>query len=125
MEIKFARSDRGIFISQIKYILDLLEQTGLMGCRQPNTPIEPNLKLDVAKTDAHVNKERYLHLAGKLIYLAHTRPDISFAISLMSQFMYSPGREHHEAVVRILKCLKGTPGKGCYLLSKDYFICLH
>lgn len=54
----------------------------------------------------------YQRLAGKLIYLAHTRPDIAFLASLVSQFMYSPHKEHLDAVYGILRYLKSTPGKG-------------
>ena len=49
---------------------------------------------------------------GKLIYLAHTRPNIAFAVSCMSQFKHSPYKSHLDAVYRILKYLKGTPGRG-------------
>lgn len=56
-------------------------------------------------------------MVGRLIYLSHTRPDIPFAVSLVSQFMHAPGPEHQEAIFRILRCLKGSPGKG--LLYKD------
>jgi hypothetical protein len=49
---------------------------------------------------------------GKLIYLIITRPDISFAISQISQFMHSPQTQHLEAINRVLRYLKGTPGKG-------------
>ena len=49
---------------------------------------------------------------GRLIYLSHTRPDIAYAVSVVSQFMHSPKERHQEAVYRILKYLKSTPGKG-------------
>jgi len=51
---------------------------------------------------------------GKLIYLSHTRPDIAFVVSLVSQFMHSPKEEHQEAVYRILRYLKSSPGKGLF-----------
>lgn len=51
-------------------------------------------------------------MVGKLIYLTHTRPDIAFSVSVVSQFMHSPEEEHLEAVYRILRYLKRTPGKG-------------
>jgi hypothetical protein len=49
---------------------------------------------------------------GRLIYLSHTRPDIAFAVSVVSQFMHSPRTAHMDAVTRILRYLKGCPGKG-------------
>ena len=58
------------------------------------------------------DKERYQRLVGKLIYLSHTRPDIAYAVSVVSQFMHSPSEDHMGAVMRILRYLKVTPGKG-------------
>ncbi|KAL0423663.1 UNVERIFIED_CONTAM: Retrovirus-related Pol polyprotein from transposon RE1 [Sesamum radiatum] len=58
------------------------------------------------------DKTKYRRLVGKLIYLAVTRPDISFAIGLVSQFMDKPRSVNWEAAIRILKCIKASPGKG-------------
>lgn len=60
---------------------------------------------------------RYQRLVGRLIYLSHTRPDIAYAVSVVNQFMHAPSEEHLHAVNRILRYLKGTPGKGL-LFSK-------
>ena len=54
----------------------------------------------------------YQLLVGKLIYLSHTRPNITYAVGIVSQFMHSPTGRHLEAAYHILKYLKGTPGKG-------------
>ncbi|XP_074556441.1 uncharacterized protein LOC141812295 [Curcuma longa] len=116
--MEFARSKEGIFVNQRKYILDLLGETGLLGCKMVETPIEANLKLQAAKAEEVKDRELYQRLVGKLIYLSHTRPDIAFAVSMVSQFMHSPGEKHFEAVYRILRYLKGTPGRG--LLFKKH-----
>lgn len=55
--MKFARSKKGIFIYQKKYVLDLLKEIDLIGCRPAETPIEPNLKLEAKKSNAQVDKE--------------------------------------------------------------------
>ena len=55
---------------------------------------------------------------GKLIYLSHTRPDISYAVSVVSQFMYCPSKNHMDAVVQIIRYLKSAPGKGL-IFSKN------
>ncbi|GMP81639.1 hypothetical protein CsSME_00036279 [Camellia sinensis var. sinensis] len=116
--MEFARSKEGIFVNQRKYVLDLFGETGMLGYKMAETPIEPNLKLQAAKAEEVKEREQYQRLVGKLIYLSHTRPDIAFAVSMVSQFMHSPGAEHFEAVYKILRYLKGTPGRG--LLFKKH-----
>ena len=54
----------------------------------------------------------YQRLVGRLIYLTHTRPDISFAVSVVSRYMHDPRKYHMDAVYHIERYLKGAPGKG-------------
>jgi Reverse transcriptase (RNA-dependent DNA polymerase) len=110
--IEVTRNKEGIYLSQRKYILDLLSETGMLDCKPVDTPMIPNLKLEAYTDHTPTNVDRYQRLVGKLIYLAHTRPDIAYAVSVVSQFMHSPKEGHLEAVMRILRYLKGTPGKG-------------
>ncbi|KAL9411546.1 hypothetical protein AB3S75_045191 [Citrus x aurantiifolia] len=117
--MEFARSKEGIFVNQRKYILDLLKEIGFLGCKAAETPIEVNLKLNPAKAEDVIDREKFQRLVGKLIYLSHTRPDIAFAVSMVSQFMHSPGQEHFDAAYRILRYLKGTPGKGLMFRKRD------
>ena len=63
--------------------------------------MEPNLRLGYSDKKVSVDTTRYQRLVGKLIYLSHTRPDIAFAVSVVSQFMYSPYEEHLEVIYRI------------------------
>jgi len=109
--IEIARSKKGISVSQRKYVLDLLQETGMSGCRPADTPMDPNSKL-WEKGDTPVDTGRYQRLVGKLVYLAHTRPDIAFPVSVVSQFMHAPYEEHLDAVYRILRYLKAAPRKG-------------
>ena len=88
--MEIARSRRGLVVSQRKYILDLLEETGMTGCKPSDTPIEFNSKLEEIKEGVPVDVGRYQCLVWKLIYLSHTHPDISFVVSLVSQFMHTP-----------------------------------
>lgn len=110
--MEVARSSKGISVSQRKYVLDLLKETGNSGCRPVDTPMDPNTKLKSEAEEMLVDKGQYQRLVGKLIYLTHTRPDISFAVSLVSQFLSNPSETHMEAVYRILRYLKRDPGKG-------------
>ncbi|CAL2264786.1 unnamed protein product [Prunus armeniaca] len=110
--IEVARSQQGIFLSQRKYVLDLLTDTGMLDCKPADTPIVQNHHLGEYLDQVPTNKERYQRLVGRLIYLSHTRPDIAYAVSVVSQFMHSPSEDHMNAVLRILRYLKSAPGKG-------------
>ncbi|RVW63577.1 Retrovirus-related Pol polyprotein from transposon RE1 [Vitis vinifera] len=86
-----------------KYALDLLQETGMSGCQPVNTPIEEGLKLCVEPNQVSTDKGRYQRLVGRLMYLAHTRPDLAYALSVVSQYMHNPGEQHMNAVMRILR----------------------
>lgn len=110
--IEVSRSKKGIFLCQKKYILDLLKETGMTGCKPANSPTEGGLKLCIEMDQIPADVNRYRRLVGKLMYLAHTRPDLAYALSMVSSFMHNPGEQHMNAVIRILRYLKGTIGKG-------------
>ena len=116
--IEVARSAQGIVLSQRKYVLDLLAEVGLLDCKPADTPIMLSHKLGEYPYQKPTDKERYQRLVGKLIYLSHTRPDIAYSVSVVIRFMHSPSNRHMEAVMRILRYLKGSPGKGL-LFSKN------
>ena len=92
--IKVARSNPGIFISQHKYVIDLLRETCMMASKPVATPIEQNHRLSEALGEKKVDRKMYQWLVGKLIYLAHTRPDIAYSVSVISQFMHDPRKIH-------------------------------
>ncbi|XP_050902766.1 uncharacterized mitochondrial protein AtMg00810-like [Lathyrus oleraceus] len=119
LRIKVAQSKSGIVISQRKYALDILEETCLTDCKLVNTPMDPNVKLLPNKGEPYTDPGRYLRLVGKLDYLTLTRPDISFSISVVSQFLNSPCDNHCEAIIRILKYTKGSLGKWLIFCDRD------
>ena len=102
---------QGIYLSQRKYVLDLLAETGMLDCRPASTPIEPNHHIKADSGDP-IDKGQYQRLVGRLIYLSHTRPDIAYAVSIVSRYMHDPRSQHLNAVHRILRYLKSCPGKG-------------
>ena len=82
--IEVAYSTQGIFISQQKYVTDLLAETEKIECKPVSTPMDPNHKLGEDKEELVVDKRMYQRLVGRLIYLAHTRPDIAYSVSVIS-----------------------------------------
>jgi hypothetical protein len=73
--IEVAHGAEGIVLSQRKYVLDLLTETGMLGCKPAVAPINQKSKLS-AEAGESVDHEQYQRLVGRLIYQSHTRPDI-------------------------------------------------
>nr|GEX59160.1 putative reverse transcriptase, RNA-dependent DNA polymerase [Tanacetum cinerariifolium] len=95
-----------------KYILDLPAETGMIDCKPADTPMITNQKLFMKTKAKLANRDRYQRMAGKLIYLSHTRPDIAYAVGVVSQFMHQPQVDHMHVVLRIVRYLKGTTSHG-------------
>ncbi|XP_073112227.1 secreted RxLR effector protein 161-like [Elaeis guineensis] len=80
----------------------------MLGCRPAATLIEQNHHLMI-DGDTAVDRKRYQHLMRRLIYLSHTRPNITFAVSVMSQYIHDPRERHQKAAYHIVCYLKGYP----------------
>ena len=109
------REARTISLSQTSYIDTILERFSLSDAKPCSTPIVPGASYTKAQAPAdateaaYMNKIPYREAVGSLMYVAvATRPDISFAVSTLSQFLDNPGRIHWEAVKRIFRYLAGT-----------------
>lgn len=83
-----ARSKKRLSISQQKYVFDLLKENGILGSKPNHTPIETEKKVESDKKP--IDKEMYQKLVRKLIYLSYARPNIAFAVNIVSQHMHSP-----------------------------------
>jgi len=117
LAIDVAQSNEGIVVSQRKYALDILEKTGMTTCRPVDSPMDPNQKLMADQGEPYSDPERYRKLVGKLTYLTITRPNISFVVGVVSQFMQAPLVDHWKAVISILGYIKKALGQG--LLYED------
>ena len=110
--IEIAQSSSGVILSQRKYALNILEETGMLDCKLVDTPMDPNIKLTPGQGEPLGDSRRYRRLVGKLNYLTITRSNISFPESVVSQFLQSPCDSHWDAVIRILRYIKSTLGQG-------------
>ena len=71
----------------------------MLGYQPLDTPIEKGLKLCIQANHVLIDKGRYQRLMGRLMYLAQTRPDLAYALSIVSQLMHNPGEQDMNAVI--------------------------
>ncbi|XP_017187720.1 uncharacterized mitochondrial protein AtMg00810-like [Malus domestica] len=91
--------------------MDLLEEAEFTDCKPVATLIDSKLKITI-DGEAIKNVTYYQRLVGKLIYFTLIRPEITFAISLVSQFMHAPIVEHLNIIKRIIRYLNGSINRG-------------
>ncbi|XP_040994149.1 secreted RxLR effector protein 161-like [Juglans microcarpa x Juglans regia] len=84
----------------------------MLGARPIDTPMDPIRKFLKEEGELFGDPSRYQRLVGKLNYLTITRPDISYAVSVLSQFLQMPRVSHWDAVIYMLRYLKRAPGLG-------------
>jgi histone deacetylase 1/2 len=108
--IEVKKVQNGIALTQEKYALDLLERVGMSSCKPSPTPLSASEKLSAHEGDALSldDSTRYRSVVGALQYLTLTRPDISFSVNKVCQYLHSPTTIHWTAVKRILRYLKNT-----------------
>jgi len=112
-----ARSQTGITLCQRKYTLDLLQDVGLLSSKPCPTPMQPQLQLHKTSGEPLSESTTYRRLIGRLLYLTHSRPEIAYAVSKLSQFLDAPTTEHMLAGLHVLKFLKNNPGQGLFFSS--------
>ncbi|XP_021838405.2 uncharacterized mitochondrial protein AtMg00810-like [Spinacia oleracea] len=117
--IEVHRNDKGIFLSQRKYIKDILVDAGMEECDPVLTPLSRGLKISTDVGDLIDEPEVYRRLVGRLLYLSITRPDLSYCVQHLSQFVHSPRTPHLRTALHVLKYLKGTLDDGIWYSSSS------
>ncbi|GJR90789.1 putative ribonuclease H-like domain-containing protein [Tanacetum coccineum] len=104
----------GIFISQDKYVADILKKFDFATVKTTSTPIESNKALIKDEEADSVDVHLYRSMIGSLMYLTASRPDIMFAVCACARFQVTPKMSHLHAVKRIFRYLKGQPKLGLW-----------
>ena len=115
--MEISQFDVGIFISQRKYALELLNKFHMEKCKPISTPLVVNEKLTVRSNGNMIDASTYKSLIGSLLYLCATRPELMFAASMLSRFMKCPSQLHYVAAKRVLRYIKGTADHGIWYLK--------
>lgn len=119
--MEFQKAPEGIALSQQRFTNDLIAE---FDCLQESPVVSP-LNLSVKLLHDHgtpvVDPSLYRKLVGKLNYLTNTRPDLSFCVQHLSQFMASPHQPHWNAALHVLRYLKSAPAQGILFNSSDSF----
>ncbi|GJR54532.1 putative ribonuclease H-like domain-containing protein [Tanacetum coccineum] len=103
-----------IFISQDKYVGEMLNKFDLANVKSAITPMETKMPLTKDEGAMDVDVHMYRSMIGSLMYLTASRPDIMYAVCACSHFQVSPKTSHLYAVKRIFKYLKGKPNLGLW-----------
>ncbi|GKB88465.1 putative ribonuclease H-like domain-containing protein, partial [Tanacetum coccineum] len=107
-------STTGIFISQDKYVVDILKKFDFVTMKTASTPMEPNKALVKDEEADNVDVHLYRSMIGSLMYLTASRPDITFVVCACARFQVTPKVSHLYAVKRIFRYLKGQPKLGLW-----------
>ncbi|GJR10367.1 putative ribonuclease H-like domain-containing protein [Tanacetum coccineum] len=104
----------GIFISQDKYVAEILKKFDFVNVKTASTPIETHKPLVKDEESSDVDVQLYRSMIGSLMYLTASRPDIMFAVCACSRFQVTLKSSHLSAVKRIFRYLKGKPKLGLW-----------
>ncbi|GJZ70308.1 ribonuclease H-like domain-containing protein [Tanacetum coccineum] len=116
--ISVTRDSSGLFLSQKKYVVEILEKAHMVNCNPSRTPVDTESKLGV-DGDPVSDPTLYRSLAGSLQYLTFTRPDLSYAVQQVCLHMHDPRKPHLSTLKRILRYVQGTLHYGLQLFSSS------
>ncbi|GAU24551.1 hypothetical protein TSUD_148920 [Trifolium subterraneum] len=119
--LQIKQQEDGIFISQEKYVNDLLKKYKMNESKIMSTPMHPSTSLDKDEKGKDVFEKEYRGMIGSLLYLTASRPHIVFVVSLCARFQTSPKESHLTAVKRIFRYLVGTPDVGLWYKKGSHF----
>ena len=104
--IEASRTSSGLFLSQRQYIYNILQRTNMVEAKPVSSPMSSSQQLSLFDGAPCADPSQYRSVVGALQYLSLTRPDISYSVNKVCQFMHKPTEIHWSAVKRILRYLK-------------------
>jgi len=104
--IEVIQSHKEIWLLQRQYALNKLFEYGMTSCKPILIVLEQNVKLNADEGDVVEDTIMYRHILGSLIYMTIKRPDLSYVITVVNQFMQTPRKAHLDAVRCILRYIK-------------------
>ncbi|XP_048494768.1 uncharacterized mitochondrial protein AtMg00810-like [Beta vulgaris subsp. vulgaris] len=116
--IEVARNCKGTMINQRKYAIDIVKDAGMENCHAVTFPFPEGIKLSTDQGELLEDPEPYRRLIGKFLYLNLSRPDLSFSVQQLSQYLSSPRKPHFQAALHVVKYLKGTLNLGLFYPSE-------
>ncbi|GJW97319.1 retrovirus-related pol polyprotein from transposon TNT 1-94 [Tanacetum coccineum] len=121
--IEILQNSKGLVMSQRKYALDLLQCADVLNHKPSTIPLDLVKNLNLTYGELLPDPSLYRKLVGKLIYLTIPRLDLSFAAQALSQFSHQPTTAHMDALYRVLRYIKLSPGQGLHF-PRDKNLCL-
>ncbi|GJZ11236.1 putative ribonuclease H-like domain-containing protein [Tanacetum coccineum] len=112
--LQVKQKEDGIFISQDKYVTEILKKFGFTDVKTASTPMETQKPLLKDEDGEEVDVHLYRSMIGSLMYLTSSRPDIMFAMCACARYQINPKVSHFHAVKRIFRYLKGQPKLGLW-----------
>ena len=106
--IEIIRTPDGIWMSQRQYAMDMLSKYGMADCKPISVPLDQNGKVSTDAGCVLEDPTMYKKMVGSLIYITISRPDLSYAVGLVSQYMQVPRKPHLDCVRHILRYLRAT-----------------
>ena len=112
--IQIKQLKNGTFVSQSKYIKDMLKKSRMVDAKLISTPIGTNGILYSDASGNMVDQKLYRSMIGSLLYVTTLRPDVMFSVCMCARFQASPRESHFKATKRILRYLKHTQNIGLW-----------
>jgi hypothetical protein len=106
--LHICQRNQGIFISQTKYIREMIKRFAMEDCKPVTTPMQTSCKLSKDDDSKSTDQRQYRSMIGSLLYVTASRPDVMQVVGQVARFQAAPKESHVLAVKRIFRYLKGT-----------------